>query len=102
MGIKQRGSIYDCQKLWSPEVASVIVPFHIYTEADTVSAFYGHGKKSVFQSSMKSEGGRSLLKNLGKELPLVDDTLNAIEKFTNKYVYQDKWSNTLAEYRANK
>ena len=35
LGIKRRGSIYDCQKLCWPEVANVFVPFHIYTGADS-------------------------------------------------------------------
>ena len=55
LGIKKRGDIFDCKSLCSKEVPEIIVPLHIHTGADAVPRFYGHGKKSIFQSVVKSE-----------------------------------------------
>ena len=102
LGIKRKGFVYDCKKLCSPEVADVIVPFHVHTGADAVSGFYGHGKPSIFESAMKSEEGRSLLQGLGKQLPVSEDTQIDMEQFTIKFIYKDKTSTSLAEARAKK
>ena len=48
LGIKKKGNIFHCKSLCSKKVAEIIVPLH--TGADAVSGFYGHGKKSIFQS----------------------------------------------------
>ena len=102
LGIKKKGDISDCNSLCSKEVAENIVPLHIHTRADAVSGFYVHGKKSIFQSVVKSEEVCELLTCLGKVIPVTEATLERMALFTIKYVYGDKDSTTFAKARALK
>ena len=102
LGIKRKGDIFDCKSSCSKEVAKIIVPLHIHTGADAVSGFYGHGKKSIFQSVVKSEEACELLTSVGKIIPVTEATLERIALFTIKYVYGDKVSKTLSEAHAVK
>ena len=102
LGMKKKGDIFDCKSLCSKEVAEIIVPLHIYTGAGAVSGFYGHGKKSIFRSVVKSEEACELLTCLGKVIPVTEATLERMAPFTIKYVYGDKDSTTFAEARALK
>ena len=86
----------------SKEVAEIFVPLHIHTGADAVSGFYGHKKKSIFQSVVKSEEACELLTCLGKMIPVTEATLERMAPFTIKYVYRDKDSRTFAEAGALK
>ena len=102
LGIKKKGDIFDCKSLCSKEVAEIFVPLHIHTGADAVSGFYGHKKKSIFQSVVKSEEACELLTCLGKMIPVTEATLERMAPFTIKYVYRDKDSRTFAEAGALK
>ena len=102
LGIKKKGDIFGCKSLCSKEVAEIIVPLHIHTGADAVLGFYGHGKKSIFQSVVKSEEACELLTCLGKVIPVTEATLERMALFTIKYVYGDKDSTTFAEARTLK
>ena len=102
LGIKKKRDIFDCKSLCSKEVAEIIVPLHIHTGADAVLGFYGHGKKSIFQSVVKSEEACELLTCLGKVIPVTEATLERMALFTIKYVYGDKDSTIFAEARALK
>ena len=86
LGIKKMGDKFDCKSLCSKEIAEIIVPLHIHTGADAVSGFYGHGKKSIFQSVVKSEEDCALLTCLRKVLPVTEATLERMALFTVKYV----------------
>ena len=94
--------IFDCKSLCSKEVAEIIVPLHIHTGADAASGCYGHGKKSIFQSVVKSEEACELLTCLGKVILVTEATLETMALFTIKYVYGDKDSTTFDEARALK
>ena len=68
-----------------------------------MSGFYGHGRKSIFQSVVKPEEASELLTCLGKVIPVTEATLERMTTlFTIKYVYGDKDSTTFAEARALK
>ena len=43
LGIKSKKSTYNCQKLCSPELATIIVQLHVLTGSDTTSSFFGRG-----------------------------------------------------------
>ena len=101
LGIK-KGDILDCKSLCLKEVAEIMVPLHIQAGADAVSGFYGHGKKSIFQSVVKSEEACELLTCLEKVIPVTEATLERMALFTIKYVSGDKDSTTFAEARALK
>lgn len=102
LGLKRKKSIIDCATLLDKDISDIIIPFHIHTGADAISSFYGRGKPSVFDSTMKSEEARELLRGLGKCLPVTSQTLKQLEQYTIKYIYKDKSSKTLAEARAKK
>ena len=48
LGIKRKKHIMDCKELCTKEVAQIIVPMHIHNGSDTTTAFFGHGKTTVF------------------------------------------------------
>ena len=54
LGIRKKNTVFDCSKLCSEEMSNVIVQLHVATGCDSISAFYGHGKKSIMQQAMKS------------------------------------------------
>ena len=41
LGIKSKKSTYNCQKLCSPELATIIAQLHILTGCDATSSFFG-------------------------------------------------------------
>ena len=53
LGVKSKKNIFDCEKLCTPEFAKVIIQLYYHTGADAVSAFFGHGKKSVMKKALK-------------------------------------------------
>ena len=59
--LKKRNATYDCRTMCNTQLVKIIVPLHIHSGADAISAFYGHGKKSIVQSAIKSEDSLSLL-----------------------------------------
>ena len=52
----------DCENLCSSEMADVIIQL---TGCDSNSAFFGHGKKKIFDVVKSSEEARTLLKSCG-------------------------------------
>ena len=46
LAIKRKKGIFDCSQLCDPAMAEVIVRLHVITGCDTVSSFYGVGKKN--------------------------------------------------------
>eukprot|EP00794_Sanderia_malayensis_P017851 gene17851-19634_t len=102
LGLKRKKEIYDCKQLCTEEVSKIIVPLHIHTGADAVSGFFGHGKKSVVEKTVKSSDAMQLLKDVGKSVPATPEVMEHLANFTIRYVYGDRKSTTLAEARALK
>ena len=42
----RKGQMFNCRQLCSPEVAEIIIPFHAFTCADTVSGFFWSRKEN--------------------------------------------------------
>ena len=90
LGIKRKKGIFDCKQLCEPSMAKIIVRLHVMTGCDSVSSFYGIGKKQVWKRTATSVEAQKLLEELSDE---------SLVKFTIRYIYNDKRSKTLAEVR---
>lgn len=101
LAIKRKHNIINCKTLCSREVAEVIVQLHVHSGSDTTTAFFGHGKQTVFSKGITDEA-RPLLSLVGQSLPVTRNVLDAMTEFTVKYIYNDKISKTLGEARAKK
>ena len=53
LGMKWKKTFIDCKRLCSPEFSKIIVQLYYHTGADAVSAFFGHGKKSIMKNALK-------------------------------------------------
>ena len=93
LGIKRRKIICDSAQLCTPNLASIAVRAYVVSGCDSISAYFGKGKKSIWPAVQKSEEAQALLRELTEE---------SLRKFTIKFVYNDKKSETLAEMRQNK
>ena len=93
LAIKRKKGVFDCQQLCSEKMANVVIPLHIITGCDSISSFFGIGKKTVWKRVEKSDEAQMLLSNL---------SLANIDKFIIKFVYNDKSSTTLGEMRYEK
>eukprot|EP00794_Sanderia_malayensis_P000931 gene931-241_t len=102
LGLKRKKEIYDCKQLCTAEVSKIIVPLHIHTGADAVSGFFGHGKKSVVEKTVKSSDAMQLLKDVRKSVPATPEVMEHLANFTIRHVYGDRKSTTLVEARALK
>ena len=102
LGIRRKKIVIDCRKLCLPEVAQVLIPLHLFTGADSVSGFFGHGKRTICKNAMESVEAQALLSTLGTGLPVTSNTIKSMEMFTIRYIYNDNVSKNLAEARANK
>ena len=47
----RKGQLFNCKQLRSSEVAEIIIPFHAFTGADTVTGFFGHSKKTILSKN---------------------------------------------------
>ena len=102
MGVEWKKYVFDCKKLCSRDMAKTIVQWYIHTGADTVSAFYGHGKKSVMTNIAKITDFSLSLDKVGMQLPITDSVVDQLRNCTIKSVYNDNKSKTLADARASK
>ena len=75
---------------------------HALTGADAISGFYGLLKRTIFARVEKSEDAESLLADLGQILEMSNRCKEDIEKFTIRYIYNDKKSESLPQARASK
>ena len=66
----------DCENLCSSEMADVIIQLHVLTGCDSNSAFFGHGKKKIFDVVKSSEEARTLLKSCGSSLDITTSTID--------------------------
>jgi hypothetical protein len=92
----------DCKSLCSNQMAEIIIPLHVMTGCDSNSAFFGHGKKTIFNKVQESEEARNLLKSCGKSINLTKSTTDRLIKFVLKYVYNDSKSQDTTEARVKK
>jgi hypothetical protein len=90
LAIKRKKGVFDCRQLCSEKMAKIIVRFYIMTGCDSVSSFYGIGKKTVWKRILHSTEAQQLL---------CDFSDDALVKFTIRFIYNDKKSETLAEMR---
>ena len=49
LAIRRKKGIFDCKKLCNPEMAEIVVRLHVMTGCDSVSSFFGIGKKTVWK-----------------------------------------------------
>ena len=97
LGIRRKKSSFCCNKLCSPELASIIVQLHVLTGSDSTSVFFGRGKKAVVKNVLKNiEDAKLLLDDLGKSL-MMPEAVYKIILFVMRYVYNDKKNLNIAE-----
>ena len=94
----KKGKIYDCRKLCSPGMSSILLQLHVYTGADCVSGFYGHGKTSIFATVAKSEEAQKILEPLGSHIEVANDLIVNLQLFTRRFIYGDVRSDTMASH----
>ncbi|KAG1664228.1 hypothetical protein GQR58_019910 [Nymphon striatum] len=102
LAIKRKQEIIDCRILCPKEIADIIIPLHIHSGCDTTAAFFAHGKTTIYDKASASEDARVILRSVGKSLPVPQVVLDEMAKFTIKFVYNDKRSQTLGDARARK
>ena len=102
MLLYRKGHLFDCQKMCSPELASVLVQLHAFTGADAISGFFGHGKVSVLEKVKRTPEFASLICDLGLQVELCSGLMQRLAKFTIKCVYRDLSSQSLAAARSSK
>ena len=67
LGIRRKKSSFYCNKLCSPELASIIVQLHVLTGSDPTSSFFGRGKNVVVKNVLKNiEDAKLFLDDLAK------------------------------------
>jgi hypothetical protein len=101
LGLKRKDTILDSRLLCEEDIADVIIPLYVHSGCDTTAAFYGHGKRSVYDKGVCAEA-KQMLKSVGKELPASSEVLDNMAIFTIRYIYGDKVSKTLGQARALK
>ena len=82
--------------------AKVIVQWYYHTGADAVSAFFGHGKKSIMKNVLKFPSISHTLESVGTGVPITQSSIDNLRMCTIKIVYNDKKSDSLAEARVVK
>ena len=101
LAIKRKQNLINCKTLCSKQVSEVIVQLHVHSGSDTTAAFFGHGKQTIFSKGITDEAC-TLLSSVGQSLPVTRNALDAMAKFTVKFIYNDAISKTLGEARARK
>ena len=98
LGIQSKKSSFYCNKLCSPELASIIVQLHVLTSSDSTSGFLGRGKNVVVKNVLKNiEDAKLLQDHLDKSLTMPEAVYKKIILFVLRYVYNDKRSSNIAE-----
>ena len=90
LGIKRKKRIFDCKLLCTSKMAEVAIRLHVMTGCDSVSSFFGIGKKAVW---------KQVSNNLEAQQLRLDFSDEALTNFTIKYIYRDNQSSTLAQMR---
>ena len=92
----------NCEELCSAEMADVIIPLHVLTGCDSNSAFFGHGKKKIYDVVNSNEEAKDLLKSCGDSLDIQDSDISHLTSFVLKYIYNDKSSDDATTARVKK
>ena len=74
-------------------MTGIAVRLHVMTDCDSISSFFGKGKKCIWKQVEKSKEAQDLLRDLSED---------SLRKFTIRYIYSDKGSESLAEMRRKK
>ena len=82
--------------------STVMIQFQIITGCDANNGFYGHGKSSIYEKIEKVPQLRNLIKNVGGELPLSDNTRKLMKAFVIEAIYGDSKHLIPGEARAAK
>ena len=91
LGIQSKKSSFYCNKLCSPELASIIVQLRVLNGLDSTSGFFGRGKNAVAKNVFKNiEDAKLLLDDLGKSLMMPEAVYKKIILLVLRYVYNDK------------
>jgi hypothetical protein len=96
---------YVCKTLFaSLKIASAALGVYVFTGVDTVEAFLGCGKISVWNRLLKQSNNtlQNVMQQLGSDSNISSGTINELEQFVIKVVYNDPVSKTLAEARAHR
>ena len=70
LAIKRKNVLVNCQTLCPKDIAEMLIPLHIHSGSDTTCAFFGHGKKTVYDKGTSTEEARALLAEVGKTIPV--------------------------------
>ena len=97
LAIKRKENLINCSSLCPADVATILPALHILTGSDTTTAFYGHGKKTLYNKGTATDDARQLLSEEGKHVPVNQKLIDDISLFTIRYVYNDKVSTSLGE-----
>ena len=98
--IKRKRELIDCKRMTTKELSNIIIPLHVISGNDHTSAFYGHGKKIVFQRALECNGQR-LLKNVGSSLELSEKVKKEMERFVFTIIYREDEDSTCRQARAS-
>ena len=86
----RKGKYYNCKDLCSSEVRQYINEIHVISGCDSVSGFYGHGKKTIIKKAIASIQICEKLNQLGKTVPFDEKYLPDIEDFVLQCIYGEK------------
>ena len=87
IGIQRKKSSFYCNKLCSPELASIIVQLHVLTGSDSTSGFFGRGRNDVVKNVLKNvEDAKLVLDDLGKSLTMPEAVHKKIILIVLRYV----------------
>ena len=83
-------------------MADVMIQLHVLTGCDSNSAFFGVGKKKIFDVVKSSGEARMLLESCGRSLDITKSTTGNLTKFILRYIYNDRQSVSVTEARVKK
>ena len=87
--IYRKGKYYHCKELCPKEILQYITQIYVISGCDSVSGFYGHGKKTIVKKALASPDSCNSLLNLGKKVPFDGSKIHEVEEFVLKCVYAE-------------
>ena len=102
-GIKHRARLVNLNKLaaaiGSP-TCKALIGLHCFTGCDTVSSFYGKGKKTAFEIASNDESFTKIFQNFGKDFVFDETSMKEIERFVCQLYGQKGCNVNTARYKA--
>eukprot|EP00794_Sanderia_malayensis_P013328 gene13328-14703_t len=83
-------------------VAQYLIQLHALSGCDSVSGFFGHGKKAIINSAAKAGTDIQRLQELGSSLTCDNELSKGVVKFILRYVYKEKEEAKIYFARAKK